>query len=122
MADGVRKLENGGAFKYMLLLPAVIWVIAFTFMPLFAVLRYSFASYVLGRGITGYVGFANYVDVLTSDQFWHSIFVTVVYVVVAVPIRGEEPVFDEPSGRWHNVLAGIEPWLGGYRPCVFERR
>jgi multiple sugar transport system permease protein len=80
-------LESGGAFKYALLLPAVIWVVAFTFAPLLAVFRYSFANYVLGQGITGYVGFANYVDVLTSDQFWHSIWVTIVYVVVAVPIE-----------------------------------
>jgi len=87
VADRVRKLESGGAFKYALLLPAVIWVVAFTFAPLLAVFRYSFANYVLGQGITGYVGFANYVDVLTSDQFWHSILVTVVYVVVAVPIE-----------------------------------
>ena len=42
-------------------------------------------------------------------------------VVVAVPIRGDEPVFERPPGRWRNVLAGVEPWLGGYRPCVFER-
>ena len=87
MADKVRRLESGGAFKYALLLPAVIWVVAFTFAPLIAVFRYSFANYVLGQGITGYVGFANYVDVLTSDQFWHSIWVTFVYVVVAVPIE-----------------------------------
>lgn len=87
MAAGVRRLESGGAFKYVLLLPAVIWVIAFTFLPLLAVLRYSFANYVLGRGITGYVGFDNYVNVLTSAQFWHSIWVTVIYVVVAVPIE-----------------------------------
>jgi multiple sugar transport system permease protein len=87
VADRVRKLESGGAFKYALLLPAVIWVVAFTFAPLLAVFRYSFANYVLGQGITGYVGFANYVDVLTSDQFWHSIWVTIIYVVVAVPIE-----------------------------------
>ncbi len=87
MADKVRRLESGGAFKYALLLPAVIWVVAFTFAPLIAVFHYSFANYVLGEGITGYVGFANYVDVLTSDQFWHSIWVTFVYVVVAVPIE-----------------------------------
>ena len=87
MADRVRKLESGGAFKYALLLPAVIWVVAFTFAPLLAVFRYSFANYVLGQGITGYVGFANYVDVLTSDQFWHSIWVTIIYVVAAVPIE-----------------------------------
>jgi multiple sugar transport system permease protein len=80
-------LESGGAFKYALLLPAVIWVVAFTFLPLIAVIRYSFSSYVMGEGITGFVGFDNYVDVLTSGQFWHSIFVTVIFVVVAVPIE-----------------------------------
>ena len=83
----VRRLESGGAFKYALLLPAVIWVVAFTFLPLISVIRYSFSSYVMGEGITGFVGFANYVDVLTSDQFWHSILVTVIFVVVAVPIE-----------------------------------
>jgi len=87
VAAGARRLESGGAFKYALLLPAVIWVVAFTFAPLIAVVRYSLANYVLGQGITGYVGFANYVNVLTSDQFWHSIWVTLIYVVVAVPIE-----------------------------------
>ncbi|MGZ4392802.1 MAG: alpha-amylase family glycosyl hydrolase [Gaiellaceae bacterium] len=43
-------------------------------------------------------------------------------IVVAVPIRGDMPAFDEPSGRWRNVLTGIEASLGGYRPCVLERR
>jgi multiple sugar transport system permease protein len=59
----------------------------FTFFPLFSVIRYSFATYVLGEGITGYVGFANYVDVLTSGDFWHAIWVTLIFVVVAVPIQ-----------------------------------
>jgi multiple sugar transport system permease protein len=83
----VERLEHGGAFKYALLLPAVIWVFAFTFLPLLAVLRYSFSSYVMGEGITGFVGFDNYVDVLTSRSFWQSIVVTVIFVVVAVPIQ-----------------------------------
>jgi len=65
----------------------VIWVVAFTFLPLISVIRYSFSSYVMGEGITGFVGFANYADVLTSDQFWHSILVTLIFVVVAVPIE-----------------------------------
>ena len=78
MAAGARRLESGGAFKYVLLLPAVIWVVLFTFAPLITVLHYSFANYVLGQGITGYVGFDNYIDVLTSGQFWHAIWVTVI--------------------------------------------
>ena len=86
-AARVRRLETGGAFKYVLLLPAVVWVIGFTFVPLIAVIRYSFSSYVLGEGITGFVGFANYVDVLTSPDFWHSIWVTIIYVVLTIPIE-----------------------------------
>jgi len=65
----------------------VLWVVAFTFFPLISVIRFSFSSYVMGEGITGFVGFDNYVDVLTSDQFWQSILVTVIYVLVAVPIE-----------------------------------
>ena len=83
----IRRLERGVYFKYALLLPAVIWVVAFTFLPLISVIRYSFSSYVMGEGITGFVGFDNYVEVLTSARFWHSIMVTVIYVVVAVPIE-----------------------------------
>lgn len=83
----VRRLETGGAFKYALLLPAVLWVIFFTFFPLISVIRFSFSSYVMGEGITGFVGFDNYISVLTSTEFWQSIYVTVIYVVVTVPIE-----------------------------------
>ena len=83
----IRRMERGAFFKYVLLLPAVIWVIAFTFLPLVSVVRYSFSSYVMGEGITGFVGFDNYADVLGSARFWHSIMVTAIYVVVSVPIE-----------------------------------
>jgi multiple sugar transport system permease protein len=79
------KAERG--FKYALLAPAVIWVIGLTFFPILAAVRYSFANYVLGEGITGYVGFDNYVRVLTDGGFWYSIFITLVYVLVTVPIE-----------------------------------
>jgi multiple sugar transport system permease protein len=83
----VRRGEYGAVLRYVLLLPAMVWVIAFTFFPLFSVIRYSFATYVLGRGITGYVWFNNYAQVLGSARFWHSILVTVIYTVVSVPIE-----------------------------------
>jgi multiple sugar transport system permease protein len=75
------------AFKYALLAPAVIWVIGLTFFPILAAVHYSFANYVLGEGITGYVGFDNYVRVLTDGGFWYSIFITLVYVLVTVPVE-----------------------------------
>ena len=87
MVPGRVRGEYGGLLKYVLLLPAVVWVVAFTFLPLLSVIRYSFAAYVLGRGITGYVGFNNYLQVLGSERFWHSIMVTAIYVVVSVPVE-----------------------------------
>ncbi len=74
-------------FKYALLAPAVIWVIALTFFPIFAALHYSFANYVLGEGITGYVGFANYAALLTDHGFWYALGITVLYVGITVPIQ-----------------------------------
>jgi multiple sugar transport system permease protein len=84
-AARVPRGQYGARLKYVLLLPAVVWVVAFTFLPVVSVIRYSFAAYVLGRGITGYVGLANYVEVLNSARFWHSIMVTAIYVAVSVP-------------------------------------
>jgi multiple sugar transport system permease protein len=84
-ASAQSKAERG--FKYALLAPAVIWVIGLTFFPILAAVHYSFANYVLGEGITGYVGFDNYVRVLTDGGFWYSIFITLLYVAVTVPIQ-----------------------------------
>ncbi len=84
---GKRRFGDEVAFKYLMLGPAILWVLGLTFFPLAQVIRYSFANYILGRGITGYVGFDNYVQVLQSAQFWNSILVTVIYVVVTIPIQ-----------------------------------
>jgi len=74
-------------FKYALLTPAVIWVIALTFFPILAAIHFSFANYVLGEGITGYVGFDNYIHVLTDPGFWYAIFITALFVGITVPIE-----------------------------------
>jgi (1->4)-alpha-D-glucan 1-alpha-D-glucosylmutase len=42
-------------------------------------------------------------------------------VVVAVPVRGDEPEFEPPPGRWHNVLEELASALGGYRVALLER-
>lgn len=73
----LRPLAGASVLKYCFLLPAVIWIVAFSIFPLLSAFHYSFANYVLGRGITGYVGFANYINVLGSGTFWYSLFITV---------------------------------------------
>jgi multiple sugar transport system permease protein len=82
-----RALTSTSVLKYWFLLPAVLWVVAFSIFPLLSALRYRFANYVLGRGITGYVGFDNYINVLRSGAFWYSLFITCLYVSIAVPLE-----------------------------------
>jgi multiple sugar transport system permease protein len=108
----LRRMEYGAVFKYVLLLPAVIWVIAFTFLTLFQVIQYSFAAYVMGEGITGYVGLDNYAEVLGSARFWHSIMVTAIYVAVSVPI---EVVLGFLAAWLVNLGA---PWAKGFRTVI----
>jgi len=111
-ATHVKPGEYGAVFKYVLLLPAVLWVIAFTFMPLVFVIRYSFANYVLGMGITDYVGLENYADALASERFWHSIMVTAAYVAVSVPF---EVVLGFIAAWLVNLGA---PWSHGFRTMI----
>jgi multiple sugar transport system permease protein len=79
------KAERG--FKYALLAPAVIWIVALTFIPILAAIRYSFANYALGEGVTAYVGFDNYARLITDGSFWYAIFITLIFVAVTVPIE-----------------------------------
>ena len=81
------RIKSERAFKYAMLGPAVLWVIGFTFFPIFSAVNYSLANYVLGRGITKYVGLQNFVNVLSDGGFWYSLFITVIYVAVSVPIE-----------------------------------
>lgn len=74
-------------FPLLLLLPAILWVIGFTIYPLLSAIRYSFANYVMGQGVTGYVGLANYRDVIHNGEFWHSIWLTALYAGIAVPVE-----------------------------------
>src|SRR5260370_20140007 len=74
-------------FKYAMLLPAVIWVVALTLFAILAAVHYSFANYVLGEGVTGYVGVDNYARLLTDSGFWYSIFITVLFVGITVPVE-----------------------------------
>jgi multiple sugar transport system permease protein len=81
------QIRSERAFKYAMLGPAVLWVIAFTFFPIFSAVNYSLANYVLGRGITEYVGLQNFIDVLGDGGFWYSLLITAIYVGISVPIE-----------------------------------
>jgi multiple sugar transport system permease protein len=82
-----RLYSSSNVLKYAFFLPAALWIITFTIFPFLSAINYTFVNYVLGRGITGYVGFANYIRVLRSGAFWYSLFITSIYVSIVVPIE-----------------------------------
>lgn len=82
-----RPYSNSEILKYVFIVPATLWIIAFTIYPFFSAIQYTFVNYVLGRGITKFVGFDNYIQVLQSGAFWYSLFITVIYVLVVVPLE-----------------------------------
>jgi multiple sugar transport system permease protein len=80
-------VSRPSVIQYIFILPAALWILSFTIVPLISAVNYTFADYVLGRGITRYVGFTNYINVLWSGAFWYSLFITVIYVSIAVPLE-----------------------------------
>jgi multiple sugar transport system permease protein len=79
--------SSSNVLKYAFILPAALWIIAFTIFPFFSAIQFSFVNYVLGRGITGYVGFGNYLRVLQSGAFWYSLLITSIYTAIVVPLE-----------------------------------
>ena len=70
---------------YALLVPSLVIYGAFSFYPLFRLFRYGL--YRPNRFGTGevYVGWSNFVDVLTGSEFTSALWITVKYILYTVP-------------------------------------
>lgn len=70
---------------YLLVGPAVIWVVVFAIWPF---LNTIFLSFTNARPMQDYnfVGFDNYVQMFQDPQFLYSIFISFVYVIVCIPL------------------------------------
>ena len=108
--------------------PAIVYFVLFWALPALAALYLSFTSYDLS-GTPQWVGLDNYREMVTSDEFWSSAWVTLLYtvfavgptiviaLVVAVPLakpgrfRGLAARADlhsggDAAGRRHRTVAG----------------
>jgi len=70
---------------WLFLAPYLVFFIAFLAFPIFRGFGLSFFRVSLGRPGT-FVGFDNYVRVLTDTQFWLSLSNTLLFVVVSTPL------------------------------------
>jgi multiple sugar transport system permease protein len=75
-------------WPYLLVAPALAVVLTVVFVPVVNAILMSFQNYDLRRpsGI-GYVGFKNYLAVLSDPLFWRSLWKTVVWVAVGVGLQ-----------------------------------
>ncbi len=83
--SGLRRSESRWA--YLLISPWIVGFVIFTLGPMIASLVLSFSHYDIVNTPV-FAGFDNYAKLLTGDpKFWHSLGVTVVYAVIAVPLN-----------------------------------
>lgn len=79
-----RRREIGLA--YLLLAPSLIVFVVFVFYPFFRNIHLGFYRAPLFPGLPSrYVGFDQYRDVLTSDEFFNSVKTTVAFALLTVP-------------------------------------
>src|SRR5699024_2083414 len=82
-------LKHNKMNKYLTILiflfPAVALFFTFFYLPTFAAIYYSFTDY-HSLGVATWVGLENYASLLKDDLFWTSLFNSVKYVVLIVPV------------------------------------
>ena len=72
--------------KFMFLLPAAIWVLAFTIFPLLYGLRLSLFNVKIGFP-DEFVGFRNYIQIVKDANALHSFMVTLIFVAAGVTVE-----------------------------------
>ncbi|OUS68329.1 ABC transporter permease [Paenibacillus sp. MY03] len=82
-----RKRKPGSLVAYLYISPWLIGFIVLTLVPFVASFIYSFTDYNMVRE-QSFVGLANYIEIFTKDPvFVQSLRVTLLYVVIAVPLK-----------------------------------
>jgi multiple sugar transport system permease protein len=77
-----------GLAGYIFLSPFLLGFMGITAIPMLYSLYLSFTNYELLSQTSDWIGFDNYKELFTNDQqFWHAVRVTVVFAVVAVPLK-----------------------------------
>lgn len=83
--DALRRRTGGDAgLAVLLLAPALVILGVFGLLPLFNAIYMSLFGGKYGLG--PFVGVGNYTEALQSEAFWHSVAVTVYYVVFTAPV------------------------------------
>ena len=85
---GARSLSDR-SIAWLFIAPTIVLLLAINIFPLLWAIRLSFTNYKsnLGQLPIRFVGLANYVDILTDEDVWHSMQVTARFVVSGIAIQ-----------------------------------
>lgn len=88
MTRGARSLSDR-SIAWLFIAPTILLLLAINIFPLLWAIRLSFTNYKsnLGHLPIRFVGLANYVDILTDEDVWHSMQVTARFVVSGIAIQ-----------------------------------
>jgi multiple sugar transport system permease protein len=84
---GARRLASGVPYRWALLAPLLLLLAVFVAYPLGYSFYLSLTDYSLLTQKASFVGTEQYARVLASNDFWDSIRITAVYVLIAVTIE-----------------------------------
>jgi multiple sugar transport system permease protein len=73
--------------KYWFVMPTVVYLLLLGIFPLLFSLYLVFASWQPGAGGIQFIGLRNLQTLARDDRFWHSLWLTVYFVVVAVTVE-----------------------------------
>src|SRR5580704_11800772 len=71
---------------YLVLAPALILTIGI-FIPFLAAICLSFTNYSLNSSDVSFIGFDNYLSMLQSPDFWHSLWITIQYAFFCTTVE-----------------------------------
>ena len=78
---------------YLFLLPAVLVLVVFFFIPFFQTIWLSFFNYSSSIYNPDYAGIQNYIQILRNPIFYKVMLNTLIYLIVAVPVLAILPLF-----------------------------
>jgi len=78
---------------YLFLLPAVVVLVIFFFIPFFQTIGLSFFNYSDSIYNPDYAGIQNYIQILHNPVFYKVMLNTLIYLIVAVPVLAIFPLF-----------------------------
>lgn len=82
----VKRTLRKWSTSYILILPAMFFLVLFVFYPIVYSFLLSLQQYQLGFKTRKFIGFENYIRMVTSPDFWNSLSITGIYTVLVVII------------------------------------